>query len=118
MSVCLGLDGVCLFDSCALTGVGQVYAVGVTLFAVSCLVNFLANNWTIFRILDYGLPFHYYDPYATMTSGGFTWAGVAYFLHVALVFATLSVLALQRKDLVSWSTTIGQGGRNRWTTKR
>lgn len=74
---------------------------GLTLFAVSYLVNFLANNWTVFRILDHGLPFHCYDPRAAMTSGGFAWSGVAYFLPVALVFATLPVLALQRKDIVN-----------------
>ena len=95
----LALGSISLFASCALNKSGQVYAVGITVLALSYLVNFLANNWAFFRVIDHALPYHYFDPYGVMTTPGFPWSGLVYYLAVSIAFAGLSVLALQRRDI-------------------
>lgn len=95
----LALGGITLYASCALDKSGQVYAVGITVFAVSYLVNFLSNNWAFFRFIDHALPYRYFDPYATMTTPGFPWSSLVYFLAIFIAFTMLSVVALQRRDV-------------------
>lgn len=95
----LALGSICLFASCALNRSGQVYAAGITVLAVSYLVNFLSNNWSFFRALDHAFPYHYYDPYGVMTAGGFPWSSAVYFLAVCIAFVGFSMVALQRRDI-------------------
>ena len=95
----LALGSISLFASCALSSSGQVYAFGITILAVSYLVNFLANNWVFFRIIDHAFLYHYYDPYGVMTTPGFPWSSLIYFGAVSIAFAALSMVALQRKDI-------------------
>ncbi len=95
----MALGSICLFASCALKKGGQVYAVGITVFAVSYLVNFISNNWSFFRVIDRALPYHYFDPYGVMTQAGFAWSGLLYYLAMIVAFLWLSMIALQRRDI-------------------
>lgn len=95
----LALGSISLFASCALNNSGQVYAVGITVFAVSYLVNFISNNWSFFRAIDYAFLYHYYDPYGVMTKAGFPWSSIVYYLAISIVFVGLSMVALKRKDI-------------------
>ena len=95
----LALGSICLFASCALNKSGQVYAVGITVFAVSYLVNFISNNWSFFRVIDHAFLYHYYDPYGLMTQAGFAWSSLVYYLAITVAFLWLSMLALQRRDI-------------------
>lgn len=97
----LSLGSISLFASCTARKSGQVYAVGITVLAVAYLVNFLANTWSFFRFIDRALPFHYYNPYGVMTSTGFPWSSLLYYLTVSIAFAVLSMLALHRRDIAS-----------------
>lgn len=95
----LALVGVGLFASCAFNRPGQVYAVGITLLAVSYLVNFLSNNWSFFRVIDYAFLYHYYDPYQVTTAVGFPWSSLVYYAVIAVSFVFMSTYALQRRDI-------------------
>jgi len=95
----LSLGSISLFASCVARKSGQVYAVGITVLAVAYLVNFLSSTWSFFRYIDYALPYHYYDPYGIMTTAGFPWSSLFYYLATSIAFAVLSVIALQRKDI-------------------
>jgi ABC-2 type transport system permease protein len=95
--LCLG--SISLFASAATNKSGQVYAVGITVLAVSYLVNFLSNTWSFFRFIDHFFLYHYFDPYGTMTSAGFPWSSLVYYLAVSIAFAGLSMVALQRRDI-------------------
>ncbi len=95
----LALGSISLLASCALNKSGQVYAVGITVFAVSYLVNFISNNWSFFKVLDHAFLYHYFDPYGTMTTAGFPWSSLIYYLAISVAFVWLSVVALQRRDI-------------------
>jgi beta-exotoxin I transport system permease protein len=95
----IALGSITLCASCALNKSGQVYGVGITVLAVSYLVNFLSNTWAFFRFIDHALPYHYYAPYETMTNPGFPWSSAVYFLAIFIAFSILSVIALQRRDI-------------------
>jgi ABC-2 type transport system permease protein len=95
----LALGSIGLFASCALNKSGQVYAVGITVLAVSYLVNFLSNNWSFFKAIDYVFLYHYYDPYGVTTEAGFQWSSLIYFVIIIVLFVFLSVYTLQRRDI-------------------
>jgi len=96
----LSLGSITLFASCSFEKSGQVYAVGITVLGVSYLVNFLSGTWAFFRFVNHTLPYRYFDPYAVMTTSGFPFSSLAYFISVTIAFAVLSMLALQGKDIV------------------
>lgn len=95
----LALGSLSLFASCVLNKSGQVYAVSITLLAVSYLVNFISNSWSFFRVIDHAFLYHYYDPYGVMTTAGFPWSSLLYYLAITIAFAWLSMIALQRRDV-------------------
>jgi ABC-2 type transport system permease protein len=95
----LSLGSISLFASCVARKSGQVYAVGITVLAAAYLVNFLSNTWSFFRYIDYTLPYHYFDPYGVMTSSGFPWSSMIYYLGLCIAFTALSMIALQRRDV-------------------
>ena len=95
----LALGSISLCASCALNKSGQVYAVGITVLAVSYLVNFVSNNWSFFKVLDHAFLYHYFDPYGVMTTAGFPWSSAVYYLAVSIAFMGLSMVALQRRDI-------------------
>jgi ABC-2 type transport system permease protein len=95
----LSLGAISLFASCALNKSGQVYAVGITVLAVSYLVNFLSNSWSFFRVIDHALLYHYFDPYGAMTTPGFPWSSLVYYLAITIAFVGLSVVALHQRDI-------------------
>jgi len=95
----LALGSISLFASCALNKSGQVYAVAITVLSVSYLVNFISNNWSFFRVIDHAFFYHYYDPYGTMTTAGFPWSSLVYYLTITIAFLMLSMVALQRRDI-------------------
>jgi len=97
----LGLGSISLFASCAARKSGQVYAAGITVFAMAYLVNFLANTWSFFRFIDYALPYHYFDPYGVMTTAGFPCSSLVYFLALSIAFVVLSMIALQGRDIAA-----------------
>ena len=98
-SFILALGGIGLFASCGLNKSGQVYAVGITVLAVSYLVNFLSNNWSFFKVIDYAFLYHYYDPYGVMTEAGFHWASLFYYGVLSALSVFLSAYTLQRRDI-------------------
>jgi len=95
----LALGSLSLFASCALNKSGQVYAVGITVLAVSYLVNFISNTWSFFRAVDHAFFYHYYDPYGVMTTSGFPWSSLVYYLAITIAFLWLSMVALQKRDI-------------------
>lgn len=96
----LALGGISFFASCVLNSPGQVYAAGFTVLAVSYLVNYLANNWTFFRIFNHAFLYSYYEPYKVMTTPGFPWSSMVYYLAISIAFVALSLVALQRRDII------------------
>jgi ABC-2 type transport system permease protein len=95
----LSLGAISLFASCAFNKSGQVFAVGITVLAASYLANFLSNNWSFFGFIDRALLYHYYDPYGVMTSPGFPWSSLIYYLTITIAFVGLSMVALHRRDI-------------------
>jgi ABC-2 type transport system permease protein len=96
----LSLGSISLFASCSLNKSGQVYAVGISVLAISYVVNFLSNNWAFFEVIDHAFLYHYFDPYGTMTTAGFPWSSLLYFAVLIIVFAVLSVMAFRGKDIL------------------
>jgi len=95
----LTLGGIGLFASCSLNKSGQVYAVGITVLAVSYLVNFLSNNWSFFKAIDHAFLYHYFDPFGVMTEAGFQWTSLIYYVALIVLFVFLSAYTLQRRDI-------------------
>jgi len=95
----LALGSIGLFASCGLNKSGQVYAVGITVLAGSYLVNFLSNNWSFFKAIDYVFLYHYYDPYGVTTEAGFHWSSLIYFGIIIALLVFLSAYTLHRRDI-------------------
>ena len=98
-SFILAVGGIGLFASCGLNKAGQIYAVGITVLAGSYLVNFLSNNWSFFKAIDYVFLYHYYDPYGVTTEAGFHWISLIYYVILIVLFVFLSAYTLQRRDI-------------------
>jgi ABC-2 type transport system permease protein len=95
----LSMGSIALLASCSLRSAGQVYAVGIAVFGLSYLVNFLSVNWGFFSFFNHALLFRYYDPYATITGGGFPWSSLVYYLALTVALAAASMYVLQRRDV-------------------